>query len=45
MTIFTDIISNVALLLALSVLYSYLTRIWKQEEQGIPYSVGAVVFL
>ena len=32
MTIFTDLISNVALLLALSILYSFLTRIWKQGE-------------
>ena len=32
MTIFTDLISNVALLLALSILYSFLTRIWKKGE-------------
>ena len=32
MTIFIDLISNVALLLALSILYSFLTRIWKQGE-------------
>ena len=32
MTIFSDLISNVALLLALSILYSFLTRIWKQGE-------------
>ena len=32
MTIFSDLISNVALLLALSILYSFLTRIWKHEE-------------
>ena len=32
MTIFTDLISNVALLLALSILYSFLTRIWKRGE-------------
>ena len=32
MTIFTDLISNVALLLALSILYSFLTRIWKHGE-------------
>jgi len=32
MTIFTDLINNVALLLALSILYSFLTRIWKHGE-------------
>ena len=32
MTIFTDLISNVALLLALSILYSFLTRVWKHGE-------------
>ena len=32
MTIFIDLISNVALLLALSILYSFLTRIWKRGE-------------
>ena len=32
MTIFTDLISNVALLLALSILYSFLTRIWQHKE-------------
>ena len=32
MTIFTDLISNVALLLALSILHSFLTRIWKRGE-------------
>ncbi|MCP4578761.1 MAG: PAS domain S-box protein [Deltaproteobacteria bacterium] len=32
MTIFSDLISNVALLLALSILYSFLTRIWKHGE-------------
>jgi len=32
MTIFIDLISNVALLLALSILYSFLTRIWKHGE-------------
>ena len=32
MTIFSDLISNVALLLALSILYSFLTRIWKLGE-------------
>ncbi len=30
--IFTGLISNVALLLALSILYSFLTRIWKRGE-------------
>ena len=34
MTIFTDLISNVALLLALSILYSFLTRIWKHGEKS-----------
>ena len=32
MSIFVDLISNVALLLALSILYSFLTRIWKHGE-------------
>ncbi|MCF8130722.1 MAG: PAS domain S-box protein [Deltaproteobacteria bacterium] len=32
MTIFSDLINNVALLLALSILYSFLTRIWKHGE-------------
>ena len=32
MTIFTDLIINVALLLSLSILYSFLTRIWKEGE-------------
>ncbi len=32
MTIFIDLISNMALLLALSILYSFLTRIWKHGE-------------
>jgi PAS domain S-box-containing protein len=32
MTIFSDLLSNVALLLALSILYSFLTRIWKHDE-------------
>ncbi|MBW2648822.1 MAG: PAS domain-containing sensor histidine kinase, partial [Deltaproteobacteria bacterium] len=34
MTIFAELITNVALLLALTIVYSFLTRIWKRGEMA-----------